>query len=197
MTLEPMGDTGFRIAIGSDVDRATLLGLLRACPNVTDAVVTDHHALIRLRSNAPVFPLEPLLDEARRAPAPRGTLHTVTVRYDGPDIAEAARVCGVPPSALIDRHTAVEYTVELIGFLPGFAYLGPLDEVLSRVPRRATPRPRVNAGAVAIAAGRTAVYPFTSPGGWNLLGAAVDFEPFDLKQGARFALGDRVRFVPA
>src|SRR5262249_15474442 len=92
-------------------------------------------------------------------------------------------------------HSATVYAVRLVGFVPGFAYLGPVDPRLA-LPRRPTPRPRIDAGSIALAAGYTAVYPFASPGGWNLVGRAVDFAPCDVDRGARLALGDRVRFEP-
>ena len=88
----------------------------------------------------------------------------------------------------------VRYVVAAIGFLPGFAYLRGLDARLV-VPRRAAPRTRVEALSVAIAGPYAGVYPFESPGGWNLLGTAVGFSPFDARAGAVLALGDRVRFV--
>ena len=86
--------------------------------------------------------------------------------------------------------------VELIGFLPGFAYLGPLDPRLT-IGRRETPRPRVPAGSVAIAGGYTGVYPAASPGGWHLLGRALDVSLFDPLRDPPALLrpGDHVRFV--
>jgi KipI family sensor histidine kinase inhibitor len=80
----------------------------------------------------------------------------------------------------------------MLGFRPGFAYLTGLDPALV-VPRRATPRPRVPAGALAIADVYTAVYPSESPGGWHLIGHVA--EPMFTAAGARLSLGDRVRFV--
>lgn len=93
----------------------------------------------------------------------------VDVVYDGEDLAEAAELAGISIDDVIDRHTACRYTVAFCGFSPGFAYLRGLDPVL-HLPRRDTPRTRVPAGAVAIAAGYSAVYPSPSPGGWHLLG---------------------------
>ncbi len=88
------------------------------------------------------------------------------------------------------------YEVAMLGFLPGFAYLRELPESL-RIPRRATPRARVPAGSVAIAADMTAIYPIESPGGWHLIGS-TPFPPWDI---ARFdqpflRAGDRVQFHP-
>src|SRR6202012_4631193 len=88
--------------------------------------------------------------------------------------------------------------VGLVGFLPGFASLATLGGPGLTVPRRAAPRPRVPAGSLAVAAGFSALYPFASPGGWNLIGRALDAVPFDpaREPAMLFAPGDRVRFVP-
>lgn len=117
------------------------------------------------------------------------------VRYDGPDLDEVSRRLATSTAEVVSLHTATTYTVAAIGFQPGFGYLRGLDRRLV-LPRRDTPRPRVPALSVAIAGPYTGVYPFASPGGWHLLGTAVDFCPFDAERGAALALGDRVRFVP-
>jgi UPF0271 protein len=116
------------------------------------------------------------------------------VRYDGADLAEVASASGLSQAEVVAIHSGAEYEVSSVGFLPGFAYLRPLDPRLL-LPRRATPRPRVPALSVAIAGPYTGIYPFASPGGWHLLGTAVGFAPFDARDGAVLSLGDRVRFV--
>lgn len=123
---------------------------------------------------------------------------TVPVQYGGtggPDLREVAERLQMTENEVIQLHISVEYTVQMIGFLPGFPYLGPLPEVL-HLPRRDTPRLRVPPGSVAIAAGQTGIYPQASPGGWHLIGH-TDFQLFDPAQRppARLSLGDRVRFV--
>lgn len=114
----------------------------------------------------------------------------------GPDLMEAARLCGISPDELITRHTATTYTVAMIGFAPGFPYLLGLDESLA-LPRLDTPRTQVPAGSVAIGGAQTGIYPRMSPGGWRLLGRT----PRVLFDAARappslLSPGDRVRFVP-
>ena len=123
-----------------------------------------------------------------------GRLHLIPVRYDGPDLADVARLTRLDPEEVIRRHTGREYRVRFLGFAPGFAYLGPLDPSLV-VPRRSEPRRRVLAGSVAIAGDQTAVYPLDTPGGWQLIGRS-DFRPFDPERSppSRFETGDRVRF---
>ncbi len=118
----------------------------------------------------------------------------IPVHYDGPDLAEVAARTGLTRDEVIRRHAAPTYEVYLLGFAPGFAYLGELDPALV-LPRRSSPRPRIPAGSVAIAGAQTAVYPLETPGGWNLIGrtATVMFDPRRTPP-VLLAPGDRVRF---
>jgi biotin-dependent carboxylase-like uncharacterized protein len=118
--------------------------------------------------------------------------------YDGDDLDEVARASGLSRDEVIARHMAREYAVEVVGFLPGFAYLGELDPALV-LPRRASPRTRVPAGSVAIAGRYTGIYPAASPGGWHLLGRARGVRLFDPEATppSLFAPGDVVTFREA
>ena len=96
----------------------------------------------------------------------------IPVCYDldlGPDLAHVARASGLSVEAAIAAHTGRTYRVYMLGFMPGFAYLGTVDPRIA-VPRLAVPRTRVPAGAVGIAGEQTGVYPSATPGGWNLVG---------------------------
>lgn len=119
----------------------------------------------------------------------------IPVRYDGPDLADVAAHCGLSTDEVVRRHTAVEYVVYFIGFQPGFAYLGGLDEAL-HTPRRAEPRVSVPAGSVGIGGAQTGIYPLATPGGWQLIGrtALPLFDP-QAEPPTLLAPGDRVRFV--
>jgi UPF0271 protein len=198
--VEPFGDAAIRVRIPEDdaaIDRRALLAALRAHPRVVDAVVTEAHALVTFDPAAVPARLEQVIEAAIRGTTAAGDAprtHTVRVRYDGEDVDAVASAVGRSVPDLVALHTGRVYTVATIGFLPGFAYLRGLDPALV-IPRRGTPRRRVAPGSVAIAGPYTGIYPFSSPGGWNLLGTAVDFAPFDPVQGARLALGDAVRFV--
>ncbi len=121
----------------------------------------------------------------------------IPVVYDGEDVAEVARLAGLSTDEVVARHAAACYRVAFGGFMPGFAYLTGLDPALV-VPRLATPRTRVPAGAVAVAGEYSAVYPRATPGGWRLLGRtrAVMFDPSDDDRPALLEPGDEVRFVP-
>jgi 5-oxoprolinase (ATP-hydrolysing) subunit B len=125
-----------------------------------------------------------------------GTLHVIDVTYGGdagPDLESIAVATNMSEHDVAALHASCEYVVYFVGFQPGFAYLGDLDERL-RLPRRDAPRAAVPAGSVAIATHLTAVYPFTSPGGWHIIGrtSATVFDA--AKAHALFAPGDRVRF---
>ncbi len=193
--IAPLGDGALRLELPSEVDPPLLLERLRALPGVTDALVTEAHAAIYFDPSAPAAPDWTALLDACRERGDRRAARQVTlrVRYDGPDLDEAAARLGLAPPEVVAIHAAGDYVVRMIGFLPGFAYLGPLDARLA-LPRRDTPRPRVPAGALAIAGRTTGIYPFASPGGWHLLGITIDFVPFDRARGAALRLGDRVRF---
>jgi KipI family sensor histidine kinase inhibitor len=124
----------------------------------------------------------------------------IPVRYgadDGPDLGGVAAESGLPPDEVVARHAAATYEVLTLGFAPGFAYLAEVDAAI-RVPRLATPRPRVPAGSVAIAGSMTGIYPAAMPGGWRLIGRTelVLFDPLRADP-ATLQPGAQVRFVPA
>jgi KipI family sensor histidine kinase inhibitor len=120
----------------------------------------------------------------------------IPVRYDGADLASAAKQLGVSVEAVVELHTSVEYTVAFMGFSPGFPYLvAPERMPLLELPRLGTPRTEVPSGSVAVAAGYCGIYPRSSPGGWKLLGR-TDAVLFDAgrEPPALLEPGARVRF---
>ena len=130
--------------------------------------------------------------DVAKTPTPR--THRIPVRYDGPDLDFIATSTGLSVDDVVARHLGRSYTVDLLGFVPGFGYLGELDPAL-HLPRREQPRPRVTAGSVAIAAAQTAVYPLDTPGGWHIIGSTstVMFDPAR-NPPALLAPGDTVQF---
>jgi len=137
------------------------------------------------------------LDQIDDTQSDEGTLVTLPAWYDpeaGPDLESLAEGAGLSIEEVIDIHTGTEYRVYAIGFAPGFAYLGQVDERIA-APRLSTPRQKVPRGAVAIADRQTAVYPAPSPGGWNLIGRCPKrmFDP-DIRPTMPVAVGDRIRF---
>jgi antagonist of KipI len=130
---------------------------------------------------------------------PRGRDVEIPVAYggsDGPDLAEVAERSGMTAAAVVDAHASPSYHAFMLGFMPGFAYLGPVTEAIV-APRRATPRLRVAAGSVGIAGRQTGIYPRESPGGWAIVGRTnvVLFDPVRTPP-ALVQPGDRVQFVP-
>ena len=119
----------------------------------------------------------------------------IAVRYNGDDLDSVAQQCGITTREVISLHTDADFVVEFCGFAPGFAYLTGLPLTLV-LPRRTTPRPRVAAGSVAIAAHYSAVYPRESPGGWHLLGNTTH-EMWNINRHPPAFLqpGTHVRFV--
>jgi len=115
----------------------------------------------------------------------------------GPDLAFVAEHNGLSPEEVIAIHSGGTYLVYMLGFLPGFAYMGGMDERIA-TPRLTSPRARIPAGSVGIAGGQTGIYPLASPGGWQLIGR-TPVKMFAMAgETGKFALsaGDRVKFVP-
>ncbi|WP_280719000.1 5-oxoprolinase subunit PxpB [Kitasatospora sp. MAP5-34] len=128
-------------------------------------------------------------------PSATGPLVEVPTVYDGPDLAEVARLWGVSAAEAVRIHTEPEYRVAFCGFAPGFGYLTGLPARYD-VPRRATPRSSVPPGSVALAGPYTGVYPRSSPGGWQLIGrTALRLWDTGRDPAALLAPGVRVRFV--
>lgn len=157
-----------------------------------DPLLTDLGALERA-----------IADEAAAAEAIDGlaarTPIEIPVRYggeQGPDLEAVAAQAGCSPAEVIERHAARTYRVYMLGFVPGFAYMGRVDPRIA-TPRHRVPREHVPAGSVGIAGEQTGVYPVVSPGGWQLIGrtATVMFDP-GRAQPSLLAPGDLVRFVP-
>ncbi|WP_030730521.1 5-oxoprolinase subunit B family protein [Streptomyces sp. NRRL S-237] len=183
-----------------------------------DEVAALHAELLRRRDAGELGPVRELVPAARtvlldgvRDPAAlgariarwevaplaptQGPQVTVPVRFDGPDLAEVARLWGVDPREVPGIVGATDFRVAFCGFAPGFGYLTGLPERF-HVPRRASPRTAVPAGSLALAGEYAGVYPRSSPGGWQLIGStdAVLWDPLR-EPAALFAPGVRVRFT--
>lgn len=190
--IERLGDRAIRFP-RPPVSALALVRRLKTWPEVVDVVVARHDVAIYFDHDVTIDPSR--VAELAELPVEElsGREIVLHARYDGEDLDDVARATGLTVADVIARHQARTYTVDTMGFAPGFAYLTGLDPALE-LPRRATPRERVPAGSIAIAGEQTAVYPFDSPGGWHLIGRVVGERMFDAS-GPLLALGDRVRFV--
>jgi KipI family sensor histidine kinase inhibitor len=210
--IEPLGDSALLIVLGEGTDPALVARVVGLAAHVRGAGFSGVTDVVPAYGSLAVFfdPLatngEALADQIELASRRFGThapeppterrTHILPVRYDGPDLAEVAERTGLSRAAVVRRHADPIYDVHFLGFVPGFAYLGPLDPALV-LARRAAPRRRVPAGTVAIAGAQTGVYPLETPGGWHLIGRTdvVLFDPA-LDPPNLLAAGDRVRFSP-
>jgi inhibitor of KinA len=215
--IAPLGDRALVIEFGQRVDRdisararAFAEQLLRvSLPGVTDVVPAFTTVALHYRPESfaggegPYQQLrkqvEAILARGIASERTATRLVDVPVCYGGEfgaDLEEVARVCKLTPDEVIALHAASPHVVYMLGFAPGFPYLGGLDPRLG-VPRRATPRTTVPLGSVAIARDQSVIYPVETPGGWNLIGRTPlrlfrpESEPPCLLQP-----GDEVRFVP-
>jgi len=209
-SVHPLGEGAWTVVLGDKVDpdvhqrvlsltarlqSAKLQGVLELVPAYAavtvffDPLSTDPEALRERLTQ-----LSTEVPSARPPVHPSDRLLTIPVRYDGPDLDDVASRTGLTRDEVIRRHSTPEYRVYLLGFAPGFAYLGDLDPALV-LPRRPTPRTRVPALSVAIAGAQTGVYPLATPGGWHLLGTTplAMFDPAR-EPAVLLSVGDRVRF---
>lgn len=217
--LVPLGDTALVIRVGTQVDEPTrrrVLGVVRALESVNlpggaevvpgFTTVTVHYDPTRLdwQIGATLAPYDVMHRHVAAAlaglvdvDATDGNHVDIPVCYDGefgPDLQHVASQTGFSVREVIERHSRGDYRVHLLGFLPGFPYLGGLDPRLA-TPRRDTPRTTVPAGSVGIGGMQTGVYPLESPGGWQLIGRSpvVLFDPLRTPP-TLLAPGDLVRF---
>ncbi len=216
MRIEPLGDCAALVTFGDRIDESMHRLVRAACarleaepiPGATELVpafttVAVCYDPAAVGSAAPYRAVAAAL-EARLAgleadaPVAARTVE-IPVRYGGvagPDLELVAARVGLTPAEVVRLHAAGDYLVHMIGFTPGFPYLGGLDPRL-HCPRREAPRTAVPAGSVGIGGSQTGIYPVESPGGWQLIGRTplVLFDP-GREPPTLLRAGDRVRFVP-
>ena len=193
--LVDLGDTQTPRSVAASLEAEPLDGVAEVVPGLRSVLVE----LERYADPAAIRAAIEGRAAERTMMAVEGRGRTIPVVYGGdrgPDLAEVAELCGLPPDEVVERHAATVYDVLFDGFAPGFAYLGHLPHAL-RVQRLSTPRTRTPAGSVAVAGAMTGVYPAELPGGWRVIGATpvTLFEPAR-RPPAYLVPGDRVRFEP-
>ncbi|MFF3166443.1 MULTISPECIES: 5-oxoprolinase subunit B family protein [unclassified Streptomyces] len=202
MTALPVGDDALLVEVASGAQAQALHAeLLRrraeGSLSVREIVPAARTVLLDGLADPARLASELAAADVPAAPPHARELVELRVRYDGPDLAEVAAYWGVSVGEAVRIHSGTEFTVAFCGFAPGFGYLTGLPARYG-VPRRATPRTAVPAGAVALAGPYTGVYPRSSPGGWQLIGSteAVLWDHTRVP-AALLSPGTRVRFVPA
>jgi inhibitor of KinA len=202
--VHPLGDTALLAELGSRLDTAlntraiALAGALKKRRDVRQAVAA--HGTVTVQFDPDQITYDALAAAIRRLATRRppleepGRLHRIPVVYDGPDLDAVADQLGLSPERVIELHSRPIYRAFLVGFVPGWAYLGPLPDELV-LPRRKVPRTHVPAGSVAIAGQETGIYPLESPGGWHLIGrTSVRLFLPDSDPPSLFRAGDRIKF---
>ncbi len=192
-----MCDEANRAARGAEPALAVLPGVVETVPALCSVLVVYDPLEVTFCELA--GRAEKAARSASPAPRVQAALVEVPVLFGGeggPDLAAVADGCGLSPEEVVRRICSEAYTVLMLGFAPGFPYLGLLPPEL-RLPRRATPRPRVPSGSVAVADAFVGIYPHETAGGWHLIGR-TGFRLFDPWGSPPCALGpgDRVRFMP-
>ena len=187
--------------IVAELERHPPAGLIEFVPAFTTILLTfDPKILPTPRETAD--DLLRRFETAAQAKLADTPVTEIPVHYNGEDLAALAEAKAMSVDELCELHRAPIYRVYMLGFSPGFPYLGDLDPRL-HTPRRPSPRPRVRAGSVAIGGEHTGIYTVDSPGGWNIIGH-TQVNIFDPSRGAPngadeamflFKPGDRLKFV--
>lgn len=217
MNFSPLGDQALLITLGNSIDKATHQ-LVRAAVARIDAAHIDgivdlvpafasvavHYRPDQFDADTPPYDqvaaaLREVLSDITHAALPPARLVDIPVCYGGdlgPDLRDVAAKHEMTSDHVVKLHAGAEYLVYMVGFMPGFAYLGGLPEQIA-TPRRSSPRAAVPAGTVGIGGSQTGAYPLVSPGGWNLIGR-TPCRIFDIARDepTLLATGDRVRFRP-
>lgn len=212
LQFQPLGDTGVRIGFGNRIDpeinrairsfsnqlkQTPIAGVVEWVPAYTSLTVyyrpwdISYPALLQALKE---------IDRIRK-PVPEADLKTIDIpvfyggEY-GPDLEDVARINGLHPEEVIQIHSEPVYLVYMLGFAPGFPYLGGLSQKIA-TPRLEKPRARIPAGSVGIAGSQTGVYPLETPGGWRIIGR-TSLRLYDPKRKPPVLLkaGDSIRFCP-
>lgn len=209
--LKPLGDSAILVQLGDAINPTlnarvhALSALLQSLPAIIETVpayctvLVHYDPLTTTYNQIKNLIKEKIshLDEATCRPSRHLEIPVIYGNASGPDLEPAAATLALSPPELIRLHSECEYTVYMMGFTPGFPYMGILNEKLI-IPRLSTPRTRVPAGSVAIAGSQTGIYPVDSPGGWHILGYTPLklFDPLS-ETPFLFSPGDIVKFIPA
>jgi KipI family sensor histidine kinase inhibitor len=198
--IAPFGGDSILITIHDEVDVPALSQILRAELPHTRVRLGLESILVTGADLPTASAFDRLLSLPIEKEHAVGEHHQVPVTYDGEDLHDVASALNRSVESLVGLHTGGPWQVAMLGFAPGFPYLLPVSDghhPFNQVPRLPTPRTRVPAGSVAVAAGMSCIYPSSLPGGWNLLGRTTVqlFDPSNDRCPALLSAGDVVQFT--
>lgn len=184
------------LTFSAAVDQAAFPGVVEVVPTYRSATI--YFDPLQIDSTTLIKQMQAVIPNKSHAPIHPATTHFIPIWYGGdagPDLVDVAQQADLTPAETARLHASVTYRVYMLGFSPGFPYLGTVPDRLA-VPRLPTPRRQVAAGSVGIAGTQTGIYPQASPGGWHLIGR-TPVRLFNLSRPHPFLLapGDLVRFV--
>ncbi|MGN1480357.1 5-oxoprolinase subunit PxpB [Porcipelethomonas sp.] len=205
-------DTAMTVVFGSEINEETnnmvnalakalrekpLKGVTGICPAYCSLMISYNPVLISFKKLK--RKIKSLCRKLSVAGSEKKKLWEIPVCYGGAygeDLEDTAKLLGISSDELIKRHSSVCYRIYMLGFLPGFAYLGGLDKTIA-APRLSSPRTVIPAGSVGIGGEQTGIYPMKSPGGWRLIGTT----PLDVYAPERphpilYSAGDYLKFIP-
>jgi KipI family sensor histidine kinase inhibitor len=210
LVYKPAGDSAIIIKTGNEISevqnklvRKLVFGLEREkIPGIVDFIPSYNELMIcydplEISFHQLLDGLHSLENRLNDVVLPEPVAIRVPVLYGGdagPDLLEVAKLNGLTPEEVIEIHTSAEYLIYMLGFTPGFCYLGGMDERIA-APRKEEPRLKIPAGSVGIAGKQTGIYPIDSPGGWQLIGK-TPLRLFDPQRDPLFLCspGDYIRF---
>lgn len=206
--LTPLGDQAIMVQMADRIDlhenqRLQAIARLISGPEILGVVPAYSTLTVNFDAQQTTMPkmmerLEQVIQQSLQMELPAAKTWLIPVVYGeefGPDLNDVAEFAQTSPAEVIKRHTEKDYLIYFRGFLPGFAYMGSVDQTIA-MPRLATPRLSISAGSIGIAGQQTGFYPVESPGGWRLIGR-TPLNLYDPQSPQSFyQAGDYVRFVP-